>query len=261
MEQTISLPKQSGMNQRKVKIIKIIAFSAFLLGIIYRFFLQERLFRYFADNELLHLSRYISVPTNILEVVTWLCLAFLAPNKPVRIMSCMMAFRPLFFYLSIFIPYPYWHFVNALICVLPIYFLSSIFSNISFSKEEKKWIMMLFLSHIEIVIFQIMLFLYQPSVWNIDFNGNGRLMNEWDSYQYFNSGMNRIYHWILPLFLIVGMYKLCFSKAFSSSYDKSAEGTYTPVNKYIIGALVTTIITCGLICLTLVFRHDIINLL
>ena len=35
------------------------------------------------------------------------------------------------------------------------------------------------------------------------------------------------------------MYQLRFSKACSDSYDKSAKGTYTPVNKYFIGALVT----------------------
>ena len=86
-------------------------------------------------------------------------------------------------------------------------------------------------------------------------------MDEWDACQFYTGDSYALYGWVLSLFSVIGMYKLCFSKSFSGSYDNSAKGTYTPVNKYVIGALVTTIITCGLLCLTLIFWNDIMNLL
>ena len=260
MEQTISLPEQSSMDQRKARIIKIIAFSAFLLGIIYNYFFQGRIVRYSIDNGLQRLLDHAYTPIYIFQAVTWLSIAYLAPNRPARIMSCMMALCPFLLYFW-FIPIslPYIFFLWAFPYVLSIYFLSGIFTNMSFSPNERKWSSILFLSHVGGLIFQIMRFFYEPSILNIE--SNRRLMDEWDACQFYTGDSYALYGWVLSLFSVIGMYKLCFSKSFSGSYDNSAKGTYTPVNKYVIGALVTTIITCGLLCLTLIFWNDIMNLL
>lgn len=247
MEQTISLPEQSSMDQRKVRIIKIIAFSAFLLGMICKEF------RYFLHDELRHLLSNIY---EIFSAISWLCLAYLASNKPARIMSCIIALCPIV--ISIIpIPFPYNSLIWALSDILFIYCLSRILTNMSFSKEERKWSMVLFISYSTAAISQIMFFFRQPTFWR----DTELFYNEWFECQYYTSGLYNTYAWILALFIVIGMYKLCFSKSFSGSYDNSAKGTYTPVNKYVIGALVTTIITCGLLCLTLIFWNDIMNLL
>lgn len=262
MEQTIS-PTQTGMNPKTVKTLKIVAFTCCILGLINALFTPRIISWLFGDNHFDWLN-YVTMSSDFALAIFWICLAITAPNKATRIALLASAFAPLLIYnIKLpFLTYPNICFYWALARMLPIYLMSILLMNLSFTSKERVWCSILLLIFIAQPIIQIMRFCYEPSLWDMDFNDNGRLMNEWYESQYYNDqSIYTIYEYIIPVFSVIAYYKVCFSKALSGNYDASVKGRYTPLNKYFIGALLTIIVTCGLLCLIFFFRHDIMNLL
>ena len=261
MEQTIS-PTQTGMNPKTVKTLKTVAFTCCILGLINALFTPQ-IRTWLFENGHDDWRGYIGIVSDSALAIFWICLTITAPNKATRISLLASALAPFLSYIQLpLLTYPNICFYWALRGILPIYLMSVILMNLSFTSKERVWCSILLLIFIAQPIMQIMRFCYEPSLWNIDFNGNGRLMDEWYESQYYNyQSIYTIYEYIIPVFSVIACYKVCFSKTLSGNYDASIKGRYTPFNKYFIGALLTIVVTCGLLCLIFAFRHDIINLL
>lgn len=236
MENTISPTEQSGMSPKKVKTLRIIAFAIVIVCQFYSlsFFWIQR------NVEISNVGMgLISTFFRILRYITFLCLAWLAPNKPVRIATVLL-FSVFFVW---FIPYPYGMLAAAF---LNVYLWSVILLN----TKLPLWAYILPIFCVADAVSSIM----SPIYWALDPQMDLNMM------QYNISIGNGLWLIIRPVLFVIANYKLFFSEAFSGNYERDFQGTYSPLNKYFIGGLIAVGVTCGLLTLVFVYGNDIMVL-
>ena len=241
---------------KKTKFFRIAAFSSYVLGIVWSWFIFWIVIINVEDIQTAY--KYNDYFNAFISFLSWGFLALIAPNKPVRIATCLLAMLPILF-VGLFQIVP----INALNVhvstllltvrdLIPIYLFSLIMMNASFTPKETGWINLLVIVYCVTIIWNITnQYLYSPAVNGGDF-----------AYECaYTAGLYKSQRDVDIILYLIAFYKLCFSNALSGTYDKEAPARYTLRSKYLIGGVVAAAVTCGLLYLVFLLENEITYLL
>lgn len=241
---------------KKTKFFRIAAFSSYVLGIVWSWFIFWILIINVEDIQTAY--KYNDYFNAFISFLSWGFLALIAPNKPVRIATCLLAVL-LALFSGLFQTFPTdalnVHVSTLLLIVrdlIPIYLLSLIMMNASFTPKETGWINLLVIVYCVTIIWNIV----HPCIYSTATDGGGFTRE-----CAYSAGLYRSQRNVDTILYIIAFYKLCFSNAFSGTYDKAAPARYTPLNKYLIGGVVAAAVTCGLLYLVFLLENEITYLL